>query len=156
MSTPSKSLVLSFRPCSFRIKSFPCYSAQMPASRNEIVRAYRQLYTQCLRACRYSKPSRYVLRDKLRSSFRNGLPEEFDAQRIANTIEFLDGATRSKGTEHRILKNLTFVWWSQGDSAKNAIKLPKESKSLMVTVTKMDHLNHTVRMLNETMGLCIP
>ena len=80
---------------------------------SEIVLAYRHLYRHGLRAVQFSKPARYTLRDRLRTAFRKGNPRDFDQRRIDNTIEFLRGATRETGLEHRIVKNLIFVWFHQ-------------------------------------------
>lgn len=82
-------------------------------SRAEIIQAYRSVYKHLLRAVQYSKPARYVARDHVRNAFRQSTPENYDARRIAKTIEFLDGATKMKGLEHKIVKNLMFVWWEQ-------------------------------------------
>jgi len=81
---------------------------------HEIVLAYRHLYKTLLRAVQYSKPARYAARDRLRQNFRAEPPNTFDADRIAKTLEFLDGAAKSKGLEHKIVKNLLHVWASHG------------------------------------------
>ena len=80
---------------------------------SEIVLAYRHLYRHGLRAVQFSKPARYTLRDRLRIAFRKGNPRDFDQRKIDNTIEFLRGATRETGLEHRIVKNMIFVWFHQ-------------------------------------------
>jgi hypothetical protein len=85
----------------------------MPAAQAEIVLAYRHIYKHLLRAVQYSKPARYVAQDRIRAAFRHQLVEKYDALRIARTLEFLQGAARVKGLEHRILKNLMHVWWEQ-------------------------------------------
>ena len=82
-------------------------------SRKEVILAYRHLYKHLLRAVQYSKPSRYVVQDRIRNAFRNSTIEEYDPARIAKTLEFLEGAAKVRGLEHRILKNLSHVWWEQ-------------------------------------------
>jgi hypothetical protein len=79
----------------------------------QIVHAYRHLYRHGLRAVQFSKPARYTLRDRLRLAFRKSSPADFEPCKIANTIEFLRHATAESGLEHRIVKNLLFVWWNQ-------------------------------------------
>lgn len=86
-------------------------------SREAIIHAYRHLWRQGLRAVQFSKPARYTLRDTLRLAFRKGSASEFDPSRIQNTLEFLRYATEQKGLEHKIVKNLMFVWWSQKNKA---------------------------------------
>ena len=82
-------------------------------SHSEIIEAYRHIYKALLRAVRYSAPSRYVARDRVRNAFRTSIRGDFDATRIARTLHFLDGATKVAGLEHMILKNLTHVWWER-------------------------------------------
>ena len=82
-------------------------------SRAEILLAYRHIYKHLLRAVQYSKPARFVARDRVRTAFRKSSLEEYDAARIARTLEFLDGAAKVRGIEHKILKNLMHVWWEQ-------------------------------------------
>lgn len=85
----------------------------MPASHAEVILAYRHLYKHLLRAVQYSKPARFVVQDRMRNAFRDAALENFDANRIGRTLQFLDGAAKSTGLEHKILKNLMFVWWEQ-------------------------------------------
>lgn len=82
-------------------------------SKSEIRLAYRQMYKHLLRAVQYSKPARFLVKDRVRKAFRNSGPESYDATRFARTLEFLDGAAKVRGLEHRILKNLMHVWWEQ-------------------------------------------
>lgn len=82
-------------------------------SASEIRLAYRHIYKYLLQAVQYSKPARYVVQERVRKAFRNSRPEEYDATRIARTLEFLDEAAKIRGLEHRILKNLMHVWWEQ-------------------------------------------
>ena len=90
-----------------------CILLMSPAMASEIVLSYRHLYRHGLRAVQFSKPARYTLRDRLRTAFRKGNPRDFDQRKIDNTIEFLRGAIRETGLEHRIVKNIIFVWFHQ-------------------------------------------
>lgn len=90
----------------------------MPTN-HEILRSYRYLYKNLLRAVQYSKPARYTARDRLRQNFRSNDRSTFDADRISKTLEFLDGAARSKGLEHKIVKNLLHVWATKGRMPMN-------------------------------------
>lgn len=77
-----------------------------------IIKAYRQLYRQGLQAVQYASPARHILRHQLNQAFREGRFEDFDTQKVNNTILFLNCAAREKGLEHRILKTLLHVrWW---------------------------------------------
>ena len=84
----------------------------MTGSKVEIVQAYRQLYRQALHAIQYSSPARYVLQRQISIAFRNGTVEDFKPQKVVNTIRFLENATKERGLEHHILKNLMRIrWW---------------------------------------------
>jgi hypothetical protein len=99
------------RNCLQRIKD---QDSMLPSSQSSlpILHAYRHLYRALLRAVQYSTPNRYVARDQLRDAFRRGHYEQFDKQKISRTLEFLDAATRERGLEHRLLKNLLHVaYW---------------------------------------------
>ena len=85
----------------------------MSTSNANLIPAYRNLYRHGLQTLQYSKPARYALRDILREAFRKSPASDFDAKRIGNTILFLQNAAKSKGMEHKIVKNLIFVRWSQ-------------------------------------------
>lgn len=74
----------------------------------QIIHAYRQLYRHGLRAVQFSKPARYVLRDRLRASFREE-NAKLDSSGVDRTIQFFEAAQRSRGPEHKVLKNLLFV-----------------------------------------------
>jgi hypothetical protein len=88
-------------------------------SQQEIVHAYRHLFRHGLRAIQFSKPARFILRDRIRLAFRRGAASDFDAQKIQNTLEFLQYATKENGLEHKIVKNLLFVWWGQKNGGKS-------------------------------------
>lgn len=84
----------------------------MIPSNIEIVHAYRHIHRQALHAVQYSSPARHVLRQQLRLAFRNGTLESFNGDKIRNTITFLENATKERGLEHHLLKNLLHVgWW---------------------------------------------
>jgi hypothetical protein len=123
----------------------------------DIIHAYRHLYRHSLRAIQFSKPARYTLRDRIRLAFRRSPATNFNPQRIANTIEFLQYATRENGLEHRILKNLLHVWWVQarGGTRKITKKLSR-SEEIEIKTTAYDTFNHNIKMLNESMEMCLP
>lgn len=81
----------------------------MTASSTDVIHAYRHLYRGLLRAVLYSKPTRYVARDHLRTAFRNGTPEDYNSDEISRTLELLRGATK-RGIEHKLVKNILRVW----------------------------------------------
>ena len=94
----------------------------MDADRQLIVSAYRSLYRTGLHAVQYSKPARYVLKRTLDNEFRNLPASKFNKHRIGNTIMFLEYAAKSRGVEHRILKNLVHVRWLEQMRDKNPSK----------------------------------
>lgn len=83
-----------------------------------IIKAYRQLYRQGLHAVQYAPPARHILRHQLNQAFREGRIEDFDTQKVENTILFLKCAAKEKGLEHRILKTLLHVRWWDMQSGK--------------------------------------
>ena len=85
----------------------------MAPTQQQLIDAYRQLYKHLLIAVQYSSPARYIARNRLRIEFRKGDVSLYDEARIARTLEFLDGAAKSAGLEHRIVKNLMHIWWQQ-------------------------------------------
>ena len=90
--------------------------AHMALHGTHIILAYRSLYRSALHAVQYSKPARYIVKDILNNSFRNGSRAEFNAKKIGNTILFLENAAKVKGLEHKILKNLVHVrWWQRSN-----------------------------------------
>lgn len=91
-----------------------------PVPKSTILLAYRHLYQHLLRAVKYSKPARYIARDRIRAAFRNSSPhqqQEFQPAEISRTLEFLDNAAKYRGLEHRIVKNCMHVWWSRSPSS---------------------------------------
>jgi hypothetical protein len=137
-----------------------------------VIHAYRHLYREGLRAIQFSKPARYTLRDRLRLAFRKGSPHDFEPQRVANTLEFLRYAIKENGIEHKIVKNLLFVWWSQKNGGRKAkskmlcVALRLENccstdnystrEELEMKTTAYDTFNHNIHMLNESMDMCFP
>lgn len=124
----------------------------------DIVHAYRHLLRQSLRAIRFAKPARYQLIDRLRLAFRKGTAADFNPERIDNTLEFLRYAEAENGLEHKIVKNLLYVWWNQargGHKRPSKRGLSKQAEAEVLT-TAYDPLNHNIRMLNESMGMCLP
>ncbi|CBX93867.1 hypothetical protein IAQ61_003744 [Plenodomus lingam] len=126
-------------------------------SNTAVIHAYRNLYRQSLRAIRFSKPARYTLRDRIRLAFRKGSAEDFEPHKVQNTLEFLQYATKQNGLEHKILKNLLFVWWVQDSGGRSRSRQRNASQEeLAIKTTAYDTFNHNVRMLNESMDLCLP
>jgi hypothetical protein len=85
----------------------------MGPTRHEVLLAYRHLFKHALRACQFSKPARFVVRDRMRNAFRTSPVEEYDSRRIQRTLEFFRSAIEYKGIEHKLQKNLTHVWWER-------------------------------------------
>jgi hypothetical protein len=94
-------------------------------SSEAVVHAYRHVLRHSLRAIQFSKPARFTLRDRLRAAFRKGTASDFDPQKITNTLKFLQYAAKQNGLEHKIVKNLLYVWWNQdrGGRAKMKTKI---------------------------------
>lgn len=149
------------------------FTVSLTMPNEAIVHAYRHVLRHSLRAIQFSKPARYTLRDRLRAAFRMGTASDFDQQKITNTLELLRYAARENGLEHKIVKNLLFVWWYQdkGARTKGNFKLrwvvsiwfgPANAdehsapEQLEIRTTAFDSFNHNIRMLNESMGTCIP
>ena len=126
----------------------------MTASTQEIIKAYRNLYRAGLRAVQYSSPARFTLRDRLRRAFRASPASDFDQQRILNTLEFLDGAAKTTGIEHHIVRSLLMVWWYESYQWKLRYRTSDKTEIAFKT-RAYDHFYHTLRMLNESMGMCI-
>jgi hypothetical protein len=130
------------------------------ASKEAIVLAYRHLYRAGLRAVSYTTPNRYVLRDRLRRAFRESPTSDFEPLRIANTVEFFNNAAKDRGLEHRLVKSLCRVWLSEKNQwiqrAKNWGHTPSRKRPQNKWATQAyDDFYWTVRMLNESMNLCI-
>lgn len=91
----------------------------MTPSSQEIVRSYRHLYRHAMYAVQYAAPARHTLRILLENAYRTGNAADFDAQKITNTVTFLEGAAREKGLEHRVLKSLLHTWFWSVNSGKH-------------------------------------
>lgn len=105
------------------------------AEPHKVLLAYRHLYKAALRAVQYSKPSRYTARDCLRRAFRSEPASNLKPQAIARTLEFLDGAARAKGIEHKLVKNLLHVQWGR----RRPQQVLKSYVCLLGNDKKMDH-----------------
>ena len=82
-------------------------SASIPLS-------YRHIYKTALRSIRYSTPTRYLIRNTLRTAYRKGNASDFDATKIVNTISFLERAGTTGTMERKILKTWGMVrYWEQ-------------------------------------------
>lgn len=150
----------------------------MPTN-HELTTAYRHLYRWGLRAIQYSAPARFVLKARIRQAFREGNRSDFDHAKIGNTLEFLRGATASNGTEHHVLRNLMLCWYWEKDFwrqyRRSALQHVSFSTSMgaqlkyqSLTCHGRDHnasdyrtgsynaFDHTIRMLNSTMNMCLP
>jgi len=134
-------------------------SQLLPKSR-DIVEAYRLLLRTSYQAVRYALPARKVLRGRMRRAFRESPASDFDAQRIANTVRFLQNASRDTGLEHKVLKNLVSVWagetlaWKhrQRHQSKRKLSTPEREDGV---VRAYDAFYDCIRGLNQSMGLCI-
>lgn len=152
----------------------------MAASQIEIRQAYRSLYKSFLKAVRYSKPARYIVHERIRDAFHSSPATDFDQSRIQRTLEFADGAARSSGLEHTIMKNLVHVYWGRKDlesrfSGSRYVLVSCFRENLLfggqanlyrrnvgvnaartqATNQAYAEFDRNVQMLNETMGLCI-
>ena len=154
----------------------------IPTTR-DIRTAYRHLFQLGLRAVYYSKPARYTLQSHLRIAFRLYPPNAWDPKRIHNTCQFLYNAANATSLEHRVLRTLLMVWHydlnngscpgaSKGkdlrilsgfererrirDRQRMAEKYKRMQKSeKQIFAGRMDHFRMLVKLLNESMGLCL-
>ena len=123
-------------------------------SKHVVIAAYRNLYRAGLRAVHYSSPARYTIRDRLRRAFRECPMDEFEPARIANTLEFLEGARASNGLEHHVLRNMLLTWYWERYQWKNRTDM-KDVPDMVGRMRAYDGFYHTLAMLNESMGLCL-
>jgi hypothetical protein len=152
--------------------SYSIHIATMPPhSKLEILHAYRHLLRTSLRAIQYSTPARHVLLSRLRLSFRSSPLADFEPARIANTVTFLEGAAKTTGMEHQILRNLLKVWYWEpvqwrdrggrdggavGRGASAGVGMgEKVVGEKMVKGGAYGGFYWNLRMLNESMGLCL-
>ncbi|KAK9417892.1 putative DUF1763-domain-containing protein [Seiridium unicorne] len=123
-----------------------------------VLHAYRHLYRHGLRAVQFSKPSRYVLRDRLRVAFREK-NATLDAAAVEKTVLFLEAAQRSSGLEHKVLKNLLFVALHRYQPRPLKISILENKRMIPfnkeLKATAFKHYDMTIAMLNKSMGLCL-
>ncbi|TVY19031.1 hypothetical protein LARI1_G002042 [Lachnellula arida] len=134
------------------------------ATHLELVHSYRHMYRALLRGVQFSKPARYVARDQLREAYRNGKPSNFDSRKIQRTLEFLGGAAKERGLEHKILRNLLLTRLHFTDlarlqrphrRAKGYYEQPSTVNAVNIQRTAFIHYDMTLAMLNDSMGLCL-
>ena len=151
----------------------------MTHSRIEIIQAYRRLYREGLHAVQYASPARHILRCQLDQAFRESGAEDFDAQKIENTLLFLKYAAKEKGIEHRILKTLLHVRWHDmqlakqrseyvlralGSCASRSVssalnqgrRLYWKGKDRPFRDAALSHFKTTLKMFNQSMVTCLP
>jgi len=129
-----------------------------------IIHSYRHMYRALLRAVQFSKPARYVARDQLRDAYRKGQLSNFDSVKIIQTLQFLKGAARERGLEHKILRNLLLTRYHHANDARSERVLkrqegyyerPSTLNAAKIQSTAFVHYDMTVAMLNDSMGLCL-
>ncbi|EMR09131.1 hypothetical protein PNEG_02474 [Pneumocystis murina B123] len=120
----------------------------------QVRRLYRQfLRIGCQAVCN-SIPAKYIIRDKIRAAFRILPPP---TEKIVNTLQFLIRASKRKGLEHAILKNLCYL----DQSKKLYVKRRRKPLSMMKEEEMFlykrvyDESDLTIYMINETCGLCL-
>lgn len=79
-------------------------------SQTQILHAYRHLLKASLRAIQYAKPARYTALQHVRDAFRLSHASAYDEASIKRTLEFLNHAAKTRGLEHRLVKNVVRVW----------------------------------------------
>ncbi|KAF7559210.1 hypothetical protein G7046_g4931 [Stylonectria norvegica] len=128
------------------------------ATNLEVIHAYRRLYRGLLQAVQYSLPARFVARDQIREAFREP-GASLNPEGIKRTVWFLEAATKEKGLEHRILKNLLEVKLKRENVKKGYRHKLKEQRAKPnvpeIRGTEYRHYDMTIAMLNKTMGLCL-
>lgn len=88
-------------------------------SQTEILHAYRHLLRTSLEVVKYSKPSRFAVRDIINQAFREQPPSAFNSLRVKNTLAFLETAKQHTGYEHKIVKTLAHVrYWQKMSKEK--------------------------------------
>lgn len=128
------------------------------ASPAEIRLAYRHLYKASLLAVQYALPARYCVRSTMRHAFRDYPASDFNRERIANTLQFVNDAAKYKSIAHRIIKNLMHVRWWQWQNNKASWKSRGSTPVAYQSEAGQlgyKNLQRTIDMLNQTMGLCL-
>lgn len=128
----------------------------------KVLHAYRHLYRGLLHAVQFSKPARYTARNQLRRAFlENGA--KYDPRGIARTIRFLEAATRERGLEHLVLKNLLTIAWHRYEcpptwryvAQMDRSKRKRSELEECLQATTYRNYDMTIAMLNKSMGLCL-
>ncbi|KAJ0125160.1 hypothetical protein J7T55_006504 [Diaporthe amygdali] len=105
------------------------------------------------------EPASTVARDQLRRAFRDKT-RTFNKSTIRRTVWFLNNAARETGTEHKIVKSLLFTQWCREKNRrlpwKHITDPSYKKKEDLIKDTAYVHYEHTIAMLNKTMGLCLP
>ncbi|KAI5862385.1 DUF1763-domain-containing protein [Durotheca rogersii] len=128
----------------------------------EVIHTYRHLYRALLHAVQFAQPARFVARDRLRRAFREG-EGQLDNRSLIRTLRFLEAAARTRGIEHKVLKNLLFVDYHRYYDSRRPWKHveramkqpPKQDTQKHIEKTAYKHYDMTVAMLNKSMGLCL-
>lgn len=113
--------------------------------------AYRRFYRISLKAVQYSVPARYSIITKVNRLFRQGPylhgAEEQEIQ--DNTFLFLEIAAKEKGIEHKIVRNLCFVEWSQWQQSRSGHKPVKNLVERELRSHIYDDYKAAVQELNQ-------
>ncbi|TGZ80393.1 DUF1763-domain-containing protein [Ascodesmis nigricans] len=125
-----------------------------PPTKTQILHAYRHLYRAGMAAVHYAVPARYDMGNKLQRAFRNEPIENFDQERIDNTVNFLWVAARENGIEHKIVKNLCVVdyWRYSGRRRSQAFRNDPEQ---LMSLSAYNSYTENIGYLNETMKLAL-
>ncbi|KAI1173180.1 mitochondrial carrier protein [Nemania sp. FL0916] len=118
----------------------------------DIIHAYRHLYRGLLHAVQFSSPARYTARNQLRRAFREK-GATYDHRGYSRTIRFLDAATRERGLEHQVLKNLLIMAWYRHENLPGWKQVQMTELQKHVKNTVYNHYDATIKMLNKSMGL---
>ncbi|KAI0025655.1 DUF1763-domain-containing protein [Xylariomycetidae sp. FL0641] len=134
------------------------------ASHEEIIHAYRSLYRNALNAVKFSKKARFIVRDQLRTAFREK-GAQYNRRGVIRTNLFFLAAERQAGLEHRILKSLISTeyfrnYYDRETWRHSSLELAnktrkKKAAELHMEKTRYKHYDMTVAMLNKTTGLCL-
>jgi len=117
-----------------------------------IPNAYRQVLRASLRAVKYSKPARYVIASRVRHFFRSPSSTPLDEKRFKRTLEFLDGAAKYHGVEHRLLRGL-IRYWDQDRTYRVNVSVRVEVFEQRQQVKKI--VDHVVEQLGKSMDIYI-
>ncbi|KAJ0164010.1 hypothetical protein CTA2_1938 [Colletotrichum tanaceti] len=130
-------------------------------SRLDKIHAYRHIYRELLRAVQFAAPYKYVVRDQLRTAFREK-GAYWNKEEYKRTFWFLQAAAREAGFEHKILKNLIYVaherqktepWKIRSHRVETTKKTDRHVAGQEITSAAYDHYDMTVAMMNKTMGI---